>query len=196
MGRASRGDARALDELLASHLPGLRAFVRLRSGPLLRAKESASDLVQSVCLEVLQHLDRFRYRGEAGFRHWLYTTALREVLNRQKYYRAEKRDAAREVGPPPDSAGSGDATLLAQYRSICTPSREAMLREQIQIVERAFDELSEDHREVILLAHLVGLSRKEIALELGRSEGAVRNLLSRALSHLAEVLERLDPAGP
>ena len=48
-------------------------------GPQLRAKESASDLVQSVCREVLGRLDRFQHGGEAGFRHWLYATALRKV---------------------------------------------------------------------------------------------------------------------
>ena len=47
--KASRGDARAIDSLLEQHLPRLRAFVRLRMGPEFRAKESASDLVQSSC---------------------------------------------------------------------------------------------------------------------------------------------------
>ncbi len=65
-----------------------------------------------------------------------------------------------------------------------------MLRETIDLIERAFEELPDDHRQVILLARLVGLSRKEIADEMGRSEVAVRNLLSRALSQLAEILDR------
>ena len=35
-----------LDELLLQFLPGLRAFVRLRTGPMIRARESSRDLVQ------------------------------------------------------------------------------------------------------------------------------------------------------
>ena len=90
--RATHGDRRAFNELLALHLPGLRAWIRLRAGPVVRARESASDLAQSVCREVLDHLDRFAYGDEPGFRAWLYTTALRKIMNRHEYYAAEKRD--------------------------------------------------------------------------------------------------------
>ncbi|MCA8975247.1 MAG: hypothetical protein KDC98_11025, partial [Planctomycetes bacterium] len=50
---ASHGDPQAVEELLVRHLPRLRAFVRLRSPFALRARESCSDLVQSVCREVI-----------------------------------------------------------------------------------------------------------------------------------------------
>jgi RNA polymerase sigma factor (sigma-70 family) len=57
-------------------------------------------------------------------------------------------------------------------------------------MERAFDLLSDDHREVITLSRIVGLSHAEIAAELGRSEGAVRVLLSRALVAYVDALDR------
>ncbi|MHC4944681.1 MAG: RNA polymerase sigma factor [Planctomycetota bacterium] len=190
--RASKGDPLAVDDLLEHHLPGLRAFIRLRAGSALRAKESASDVVQSVCLEILQHLDRFKYRGEAGFKYWLYTTALRKISKRYEYYRAAKRDMGREVRLEPQNSSVGDNAVLNCYRTFCTPSRDAMFREQIDLVESAFQQLPEDHRTVILLARIVGLSRAEIASEMGRSEGAVRSLLSRALARLAESLEQED----
>ncbi len=66
--RASHGDPIAIDALLEANLPALRAFVRLRMGPTLRAKESASDLVQSACREVLEGLDRFQFQGAENFR--------------------------------------------------------------------------------------------------------------------------------
>ncbi len=56
--RVPDGDPESIEALLAEHLPGLRAYVRLRMGPDLRAKESASDLVQSACCEILEHSDR------------------------------------------------------------------------------------------------------------------------------------------
>ena len=62
-------------------------------------------------------------------------------------------------------------------------------REEVQRVESAFDHLSEDQREVILLAHVVGLSRAEIGERMGRKEGAVRTMLSRAISRLTEILD-------
>ncbi|HVS19206.1 MAG TPA: sigma-70 family RNA polymerase sigma factor [Planctomycetota bacterium] len=172
-----------LEALIERHLPGLRAYVRLRMGPELRARESASDLVQSTCREVLQHAGRFRHGGETGFRHWLYTTAQRKVANRVEYYRAGKRDAAMEVAP------GGEESLAALYQTISTPSRGLMTRERIQEIEQAFDGLSEPHREVILLARIVGLGHAQVARTMGRSEQATRSLLHRALAELADRLE-------
>ncbi|MHC5066858.1 MAG: hypothetical protein ACYTG5_23125, partial [Planctomycetota bacterium] len=60
--RASADEA-CLDELLAGYLPSLRAFVRSRLRPELRLKESASDLVQSVCRELLTGETGFEFRG-------------------------------------------------------------------------------------------------------------------------------------
>jgi RNA polymerase sigma-70 factor (ECF subfamily) len=183
--RASEGDRVALEVLLERYLPGLRGFVRLRTGEVLRARESSSDLVQSVCREVLTHLDRFQHRSETGFRQWLYATALRKIQNRVEYHQAQKRDPDLEVA----AAGASDADLLACYGSFCTPSRELMSREEIRRIEGAFDRLPDEYREAIVLAKVVGLSRAAMAQELGRSEPAVRTLLSRALSRLAEILD-------
>jgi RNA polymerase sigma-70 factor (ECF subfamily) len=185
---ASGGDPLAVDELLERYLPGLRAFIRLRAGKTLRAKESTADLVQSVCREVLQNADRFQYRGEAGFKSWLFTTALRKLSNRRDYYHAARRDADREsplVGHP----DSRDEDLLAAYGNLCTPSRGAVAREELERVERAFEELSDSYRDVILQSRVLGLSHQEIADASGRSVGATRTHLSRALSALAEQLD-------
>ncbi len=177
--RASQGDRPAIDELLARHLPGLRAFIRLRAGPVVRRHESESDLAQSVCREVLAHVDRFQYGDEAGFRCWLYTTALRKISDRGDYWAARKRDVRRVTS---------DAALAESYRTFSTPSQHAMKREEIERVELAFDRLGDEQREVVALAHLTGMSRGDIARHLGKSEGAVRTMLSRALAQLAEVL--------
>ena len=50
------GDENSLQKLLVRHLADLRAFVRLRMSPLLRQKESCSDLVQ-VCFELFCRVD-------------------------------------------------------------------------------------------------------------------------------------------
>jgi RNA polymerase sigma-70 factor (ECF subfamily) len=189
--RATHGDDAAVELLLERHLPGLEAYIRLRTGRLLKAKESASDILQSVCREVLEHVDRYQYRGEAQFRHWLYTTAMRKIINKSEYYKAEKRDAAREVRIQATHAThtNRDDALAATYRSFFTPSRHLEAREELSRMERAFAALPDDKRDVILLAKVIGLSRAEIAQQMGRSEVAVRSLLSRALAELAEMLE-------
>ncbi len=183
---ASRGDAASVHALLERFLPQLHAFVRLQMGSELRARESSLDLVQSACREVLEHVDRFRYTGETDFRHWLFTTALRTVRNRVAYHRAGKRDAGREFATPSGS----DASLLAAYATIRTPSEEVIAREGLEAFESAFARLPEHYREVVLLSRLVGLSHEEIATSMGRSESSVRNLLYRALAELAEAMRR------
>jgi RNA polymerase sigma-70 factor (ECF subfamily) len=172
--------------MLEAYLPQLRGFVRLRMGPELRAKESASDLVQSTCREVLGHLDRFQHGGEVQFRRWLFTTALRKIKNKLAFYRASNREQGREVAAPGSSDNLG--ALAGVYGGMSTPSAEVMAREQIERLELAFDGLSEDHRKVITLARIVGLPHKDIAAEMGRSESATRMLLFRALGQLGIAL--------
>jgi len=144
-----------VEELIARHLPGLRAYVAGRVDRLVHAKESNADIVQSVCREVLEHIARFEHRSEAGFKQWLYRTAERKIIDRYRYYTAEKRDAA----------------------------REELLR-----TSRAFEGLPPVYREVILLSRVHGVPHSEIARRLGKSEGAVRNLLYRGLGALTDRL--------
>ena len=182
------GSRPPLDELLAQHLPALRVFVRLQAGPALRQRESCSDLVQSTCLELLQGLDRLAWRGHDRFRAWLFAAALNKIRERDRYHRASRRDPAREVDDPRD--------LESAYGSLLTPSRVAMGRETIAQLEAAFDQLSEDHREVIVWCRVAGLSQDEVATRMGRTVDSVRNLLLRALARLAALADRAVPPPP
>jgi RNA polymerase sigma-70 factor (ECF subfamily) len=164
-------------------MPGLRGFIERRAGSLIREKESCSDLVQTVCREALENVGSYRYRDEAGFKRWLYAAALNKIRVRARYYSAGKRDPSRERALPsvaPSTAGgSGEVP-----RHRLTTSRHLSAREDLAKVSAAFDKLPDDYREVIVLSREMGLSHQEIARRLGRSEGAVRVLLSRALARL------------
>jgi len=189
------GDVRAMNDLLARHLPGLRAYVRLQCGPSLRAKESASDIVQSACRDVLEHLDEFRWNGEAGFKAWLYVSALRKIADRANHWSAQKRDAGRNVPlEQPVGGMSGDSPLADIYSDVATPSQVAQGREQLERLESAFDALNEGQREIIVLARVVGLSHEEIASKLGCSAATARQRLLRALGALSARLESPDGA--
>lgn len=177
----------ALESLVERCRPDLEEFLRRRAGRRLRGQESVSDLAQSVCREILTHRDRFQFPGEENFRRWLFATALRKLGRRHEYYGAIKREIGRNV-PLPDS----DALL----RAITTPSQAAMAGELRERVAAAFRELSAEQRLVIHLARVEGLPRPEIAARLGKSPGAVRTLLCRALAALAEQVGDLDDSGP
>lgn len=180
----SADERQDVEELLVEHLPGLRAFVRLRSAGPIRELESSSDLVQSVCREVLQHQERFQHPGPRAFKRWLYLTALRKIRNRAQHWNAAKREGERTAL----RAEAGEAALLQSYASVATASRDAAAREELARIEAAFDHLSDDHREVITCARMLGMSHAEIGAQMGRSEQATRQLLARAMARLTALL--------
>ena len=176
---AADGDPSALHLLLQAYLPRIRAYVRLRAGPALLSHESRSDLVQSICRDLLENARRLHSTDLAGFDRWLFTTAHRKLADRTALWGAQKRDPGREL------ADVEADQVLGACREIVTPSREASGREDLARLEAALRELPEERREVILLAKVLGLSRREIGVRLGRSEAAVRVLLTRSLADLA-----------
>lgn len=172
-----------LADQLGRMLPGLRAFIRLRTGPEIRAQESCSDLVQSVCRELIEEWSVLDFPNDAALRSWLFTTALHKVRNRARHMHQQRRDVGREV------RGSQGAELAAGYADLGTPSAAAMTVEQIEQLEAAFDRLPEDYREVITLARLAGLPLADVGERMGgRSQGAITMLLGRALSALGREL--------
>src|SRR5262249_22295068 len=144
--RLQAGDRSAIGQLIERHLPGLRAFVRLHGGRVLRGQESSSDLVQSACREVIEDLDRFEYRGEAAFRHWLYKAAEHKLMDRARYYGRERREVGRNIRLD-DSQGSPDSAVLHCYATLCSPSQEAIANERAEQIEQAIDQLPEAYRE-------------------------------------------------
>ncbi len=188
--RASHNDGSAMGALLERHLTSLRAYVRLKAGEHVRASESVSDLVQSVCREALEEVGTYRYRSEAAFRHWLFTLALRKIIDRGRRDARLKRRGAVPVALPTGSSDDGAAAILDCYATFCTPSRVAMAKEETERIERAVDRLPDDYREIITLSRVVGLSHAEIGEILGRSEDASKHLLARALARLSTLLKR------
>jgi RNA polymerase sigma-70 factor (ECF subfamily) len=190
---AAAGDAAAREALLQRHLAELNAYVRLRVGPGIRSRESSLDIAQSVCREVLGDLDRFEYRGANSFRNWLLLRAEHKIRDRGRFWSREKRAAALEVpihGGHGRPAGEDDEQgVLEQLRCLFTPSRDAVAREELEELERAFARLPEDYRRVIVLSRVLGLAHEEIAREMERSPNATRTLLSRALARLAVAME-------
>lgn len=186
LARAGRGDETARAQLLSEHLAGLRAFVHLRLGASLRRKEDSQDLVQSVCREVLSDLPKYQARSSASFRDWVQHAAENKIRDRWRHWKREKRDLSRERGLDSSAADGAHARGLVHWM---TPSRQAVDREQLALLERVFADLPADDREVIVLARLRGWSHARLAEYFGRSEVATRSLLSRALARLALALE-------
>lgn len=186
--RASRGDTVGIETLLVRYVPRLRAFLRAQIDVEQRLQESVSDLVQSTCREVLQAGPEFEWQGEARFRSWLFTAALNKIRMRLRSQRAQKRQHERADGDALDAIADPRATLHS-------PSREAIAHEANDLMLQSLDALAPDQREVVALARLAGLPMAEVARVMGRTENAVRTLLSRSLVALSAEMDRRSGGG-
>ena len=188
--RARAGDRDALEMLLAPHLPRLHTYLQRRTGARFRARESAEDLLQSTCREVLQDLQAFDDHGEGedAFARWLYATAARKIVDRQRFHGRQRRDAGRELGAL--AHGEAQAWDLEQMlRTSATPSRDAQCEQRRHQLLAALGSLPAHYQLALRLAYFEGLSRAEMAERLHKpSTDAVQALLSRALARLALAL--------
>jgi RNA polymerase sigma-70 factor (ECF subfamily) len=194
--RASQGDEAALEQLVAAHAATLRAFLAYRAGAALRARESASDLAQSVVRELYAHLrdGRFEYQGPAELRQWLFRAGELKLRERRRHWARDRRDAQREVAVDALTSAVRDARLVDVHAD-ATPSREVGAHEELARVRSALDSLPARYREVIELARVRGLDHAEIARKLAIHEAASRQLLSRALARLATLLRQGGASG-
>lgn len=183
---ARAGDTAALHSLLLRNEPVLRNYIRLHLDPLLRARESCSDMVQSVCCECLRDLRDFEFRNEPAFRKWLFQKALSKLVDKRRYWLAERRDPGRVEQVP-----------VEQVRASHFSASEVAIRnEDMAALEACFERLPDDYRGVIVAARMFGQSHAEIAADMGRGEGAVRMLLNRALARLGRLMREREECTP
>jgi RNA polymerase sigma-70 factor (ECF subfamily) len=176
----------SLRERIIGSLPGLTRFVRRRMGPELASRESASDIVQSTCRELLRGAAMFEDRGDASFQRWIQTAAEHKLQNRARHWRAQRRQGRHQSldANEPDEVGiDAEAPISAR------PSQDAMLREETQRLARAFSTLPTEYRQVLVRSQIQGASHAEIATEMGRTPEAVRKLVARAMARLSAGLE-------
>jgi RNA polymerase sigma-70 factor (ECF subfamily) len=134
---------------------------------------------------VYQHLDEFQ--GASGFYTWLYRIAMNLCIDRA---RRAKRFAQVEFD---DAAASEDPGLseVSPHRLGFDPAQALKDKEIRDRVGRALAELSENHRTVILLREVDGLSYKEIAEVMRCSEGTIMSRLFHARKRLQDLLRSL-----
>lgn len=180
------GDEAALVEFLQTNEHALLAFIRSRTGGQLQRKIEPEDVLQEASMEAVRTLKQTDLSRWDPL-NWLFQICERKIIDaHRRFFASQKRDASREASLPDGTAAAGLADLLAA--SMTTPS-DAFSRDQRQLrMLAALDTLPEDQREALRLRYLVGLSSKEIAQKLGKTDGATRVMISRALGKLHEML--------
>ncbi len=180
--QARQGDRAALDALYRRYAPRVLAMVRANLGPKLRSKMESWDVAQSVLAASLESLDQFECRSEGALAHWLSQLVMNKIRDKADFYSAAKRDANKETQM--DEQGEGATSLMAED----WPSQVVELSDDLIRLESALDQLSRDHRQIIMCVKYAGMTLREAGEELGRTEEAARKLLARALAKLSEIL--------
>lgn len=180
------GEEDALVGFIQENEQALLAFIRSRIGSQLQKKVEPEDVLQEVSIEAVRVLPQTDLSTWDPL-NWLFQLAQRKIIDaHRRHFASKKRDAGREIAMPDGSKAAGLADLLAA--SMTTPSA-AFSRDQRQLrMMAALELLPDEQREALRLRYLVGLPSKEIAQKLGKSNGATRVMISRALSRLQEML--------
>jgi RNA polymerase sigma-70 factor (ECF subfamily) len=170
--RAQAGDHAAFDELFSIHTDRLLLFISAKLGERLRARVEPQDVLQDAYAAAWHSFAKFDYSDNGAFLRWMCRIIDHRLRDANDYFMAAKR----QVQELPHSAPTGPVTALARAEN----------RERLQA---AITQLSDEHREVILLRYFQGLSTEETSGRMQRSAGAIRNLLSRALVELGKHLK-------
>lgn len=181
---------RALDDCRAYLI-----FVAQRElDPDLRAKGSASDLVQETFLEAQRDFGQFQGNSAEELKAWLRQLLLNNLANFTRNYRGTaKRDVHREVAVDAASSSRGGGDRLAA--DILSPSGFAVEHEQAEALLRALEQLPDDYRQVILLRYQEQRPFEEIGRLMNRSGNAVRIIWSRAVRRLRQEMEGSHDSG-
>ena len=161
---AQRDPARFAD-LYEEHFDRVYAYVARR----VRQRQQAEDVTSEVFQQALANLARFEWRG-VPFSAWLFRIAANAIADGARREARESGTPAPERGEDPEPALERTDELARLYRRV--------------------RELLPDQRRVIEMRFAEDKSIREIAAELRRSEGAVKQLLLRALQSLRESVGR------
>jgi RNA polymerase sigma-70 factor (ECF subfamily) len=182
---AKEGDRAALNQLCGVYGERVRRIIRLRLDRRLRPKLDSIDVVQDALVLALGGLKNFTYRNEGDFLRWLCRIAENRLHDIFDKFHADKRNVRREIPfKREDSRTEGAFIGVSDPVRTTTPTAILSKKEALDRLEKALDKVKPEHREVIVLKMLEGLSHAEIAEQLGKNEGAVRTTLVRALAAL------------
>jgi RNA polymerase sigma-70 factor, ECF subfamily len=161
----------AFTALYKAHLRDVYSYSYYRVGN----HHDAEDLTEQTFLQAYRHFERAQRESQGRpLRPWLIRIAHNLAAN---YYRDRSRRPQTSID---------DADLLS------TPhTTEALVedREDLNRILECVQELPDDRREALIMRFALGMDNREIARALGRTDGATKVLLHRAIRQLEELVK-------
>ncbi len=166
------GEMSAFQELVSRYYQK----VYMVSLGLLRNREDARDVAQEAFFRAYRKINSFQ--GGSSFYTWIYRIAVNISIDTQ---RRQKRN-------PLDFRESMDGVLEAQNEVARDPFADVHDKELRERLTKAINDLTPEHKAVIVLRTIEGMSYKDIGQVLGCSEGTVMSRLHYARKKLQDKL--------
>ena len=173
LAQAAQGDTEAFSVLYERYIGRIYNYIYYRTGN----QHEAEDLTARVFFRALGHIGTYRNIG-VPFSAWLYRIAHNLVAN---WYRDRNR---RYEVPLEDYVG------LPQQ--VSHPEVELLYHQEEEGLLKVIRKLPPDRQQLVILKFVDNMSNAEIALIMGRSEGAVKSLYHRTLLSMRNALEKTE----
>jgi RNA polymerase sigma-70 factor (ECF subfamily) len=181
---AHQGDMNAFEELVKRH----REKIFARAFSMLRNEDEAVDLSQEAWVKAWQRLNQFQ--GDSSFVTWITRIVINLCLDHLRKQKRQKTDSIEQMD---EETGGVERQL-----PVITPNpTEKLERQELRVrINRALDQLSEEHRTVLVLHEFEEMEYKEIAKTMGCSIGTVMSRLFYARRRMASLLAGLRKEEP
>lgn len=168
--RVQEGDVAAFDLLTVKYRNRIYGVVY----NLTSNREDASDLTQDAFIKAFQSIQRFQ--GQSSFFTWLYRIAINSTLSHLRKNRVRSFFSLERI----NTEEPVSRELIAALTDKTGADRETFTRELQEKLNEAMQKLSINHRTVVTLFEIDGLSHQEIAEVMNCSVGTVRSRLHYA----------------
>ena len=172
------GDSSAWPTYVDQLRPMLIAHLDRQMSEALKHKIEPEDILQEVALEACTAGPQQDWAGREP-RAWLFQLCERRMIDAHRRIFAKRGGEKQVAFDAASSSRPGFRHLLAA--SITTPSAAVIRNEQAGQIQSAFESLTTEQREAVRLRYMENLPSKEIAERMGKTDGAVRVMLARAV---------------
>jgi RNA polymerase sigma-70 factor (ECF subfamily) len=184
------GDRAALQGLLILHYSEIEAAIRPRFNQELAGHVEIEDLIQDTLVDVYRGIHTYKESGSGSFSAWLRRIAENRVIDTVRRYRRRKRSG--RAGRIDLNQQLSHTTLQGVWDWLCEddnpPDRPVRLDEARQAIQVCLAGLQPDQREAVRQHYFEHLDTNEVAQNMGRSTGAIRELMRRARENLKRLL--------
>ena len=177
--KAADGDTAAFERLVRKY----EKYVCTTVYSVVRNYDDSFDVAQEVFLKLYHNIGSFK--GESSFSSWLYRIAKNTALD---FLRKEQKNKNNVSLYTENSDGEETVMDIPDTSVSSSPEQTAVKNEAKEILYSALDEISDEHKEIIILRDVDGYTYEEIAEMLGLEYGTVKSRLFRAREALRKKL--------